>query len=295
MSGGWRVVVGFDGSDAARAALAWAASDAASRGLPLHLVHGVTPPVPSSGMSYAVPVDLDVVDALRSGAQELLDTTAAGLEPVGVTVTTEVAVGSATTVLLDAAEDAALVVVGSRGLGGFRGLLLGSVGVQVATHAPCPVVVVRTGDVHADGPVVVGLDGSPLGHAALAFAFEHASRRGLRLVVVHAWEIPAYDLLAAPAGPPPVSLTDLSDTEVRLAAEALAGFGERYPDVEVEERLVKGPAARTLLEAAADASLLVVGSRGRGELVGALLGSVSHAVLHHAEVPVAVVHQLPPA
>jgi nucleotide-binding universal stress UspA family protein len=106
---------------------------------------------------------------------------------------------------------------------------------------------------------------------------------------VHAWDVPAYDLLIVPNGPVPVPLADVADDEVRLTAEVLAGFRDDYPDVDVEERLVRSPAVQALVEASAKAAMVVVGTHGHGPAMGALLGSVSHGLLHKATVPVVVV------
>lgn len=285
-----RVVVGFDGSAAAREAARWAAAEARARGRGLALVHALLPPVTTGGLGVGLPPSLDVIEALERQAGDELAEVAA--EFGDVDVTTRVAIGAPSAVLLEATEDAELVVVGSRGRGGFKGLLLGSVGAQVAAHAQCPVIVHRGVPPAGVARVVVGLDGSPAASSALEFAFEAASRHRASLVAVHAWDVPSYDLIVVPEGPVPVPLTDVADGEVRLAAEALAGYRDRYPDVDVEERLVRSPAVPALVEVAKDASLLVVGTRGRSPLLGTLLGSVSNGVLHKATVPVAVV---PPA
>jgi len=195
--------------------------------------------------------------------------------------------------MLEASEEADLVVIGSRGHGGFRGLLLGSVGAQVAAHAVCPIAVIRGTAPEAAAKVVVGIDGSPAAEAALAFAFDAASRHGWTVQAVHAWDVPAYDLLIVPNGPVPVPLTDVADDEVRLAAEVLAGFPDDYPDVDVVESLVRAPAVQALLDAAADAALVVVGTHGHSPAMGALLGSVSNGLLHKAVTPVVVVPPLP--
>lgn len=105
--------------------------------------------------------------------------------------------------------------------------------------------------------------------------------------------MPAYDLLIVPNGPVPVPLTDVADDEVRLAAEVLAGFPDDYPDVDVVESLVRAPAVQALLDAAADAALVVVGTHGHSPAMGALLGSVSNGLLHKAVTPVVVVPPLP--
>lgn len=285
------LVVGYDGSAPAQAALDWGMAEAALRGVPVVLLHAVMPPTPTSALGYAVPVDLGAVDDLQSAAGEVLQQAAqeAAERTPGVEVEALVQVGSPTAVLLEASRDADLVVVGSRGHGGFRGLILGSVGVQTATHADCPVVIVRGVPEKPDGPVLVGVDGSELARAALGFGFDYASRHGLPLLAVHAWQVPPYDTLAMPGAVPIDALTEVEDDELRLTAESMAGYRESYPDVEVEQRVVEGPAAKILVDAAADASLVVVGSHGRGEFLSALLGSVSHAVIHKVDCPVAVV------
>jgi nucleotide-binding universal stress UspA family protein len=210
-----------------------------------------------------------------------------------VDVTTHITVGAPSGVMLEASEGADLIVIGSRGRGGFAGLLLGSVGAQVAPHSACPVAIIRQPAPDSARHLVVGIDGSPAAVAALAFAFDEASHRGWSLVALHAWDVPAYDLLIVPNGPVPVPLTDVADDEVRLTAEVLAGFRDDYPDVEVQERLVRGPAVASLVAASADAAMVVVGTHGHGPTMGALLGSVSNGLLHKAKVPVVVVPPIP--
>jgi len=286
-----RVVVGFDGSESSMTAARWAASTAALRGRDLVLLHAMMPPMGGGGFAISMPPSLDLIDQLEAAAHDEIDSVARtlGEEFPGLEVRGVVAIGAPSAVLLEAAETAELVVMGSRGRGGFTGLLLGSVGAQVAAHAECPVAVLR-GDPSPDATtVVVGIDGTPAATSALRFAFGEASRRGWSLHAVHAWDVPAYDLLIVPTGPVPVPLRDVADDEVRLTAEALAGFRDDYPDVDVVEQLVRAPAVTALLDAAADAAMVVVGTHGRGPTMGALLGSVSNGVLHKATLPVVVV------
>ena len=282
-----RVVVGVDGSEPAKQAALWGAREAMARGRGLTLVHSVLPPSAGSAFGPGFPIGLDVIDDLKAAVQEDLDAVAATLPATDVL--THVEIGSPSGVLLAASETAELIVIGSRGHGGFRGLLLGSVGSQVTAHAECPVVVIREVPPADAKHVVVGIDGSAASEAAIGFAFDMASRHGWSVIAVHAWEVPAYDLLVVPDGPIPVPLTDVVDDEVRLAAEVLAGFQADYPDVEVEQRLVRSAPVPALLDAAQGAALVAVGTRGHGQVVGALLGSVSHGVLHKAQVPVVVV------
>lgn len=267
------IVVGVDGSPSSLAAVDVAAAQARLRGLPLRVVHAFIWPyfdVPL-GPSPSGPPDGGLqheAERLVAEAVGRARTTAPDVEVDG-----EIVTGGAAAVLLEESRDAATVVLGDRGLGGFSGLLIGSVAVQLAAHAHCPVLVVR-GGVRATGPVVLAVDGSASAAPAVALAFEEAALRDAPLTAVHAW-----------LGPVEREPGD-------LLAEALAGCRERHPDVVVREEMVRGAARAVLVERSAQAQLLVVGTRGLGGLRGLLLGSVSHAVLHHAECPVLVV---PPA
>ncbi|MBE8519501.1 universal stress protein [Amycolatopsis sp. H6(2020)] len=179
--------------------------------------------------------------------------------------------------LIAASRRAALLVVGDRGLGRVAGL---------TAHAECPVVVVRGEQPSGnDGPVVVGVDGSQLSEAALAFAFQAADLREALLIAVHAWSDSALDAGLVPL----LSWDDVETGEHPLLAEWLAGWSEKYPDVVVQRVVVRDRPDRAVIEqaTAAAARLVVVGSHGRGGATA--LGSVSHAVLHHAPCPVAVI------
>lgn len=287
--------MGYDGSDHAKAAVEWAAAEASSRGAGLTLMSAFVPPTSGAAFGYGAFLSpdamADIVDRARA-ALDLEGEEVARRYP-GLSVASDVMVASPSSALVDASDEACLTVVGSRGLGGFRGLVLGSVGIQVATHAHSPVVVVRQQPDPDAKVVVVGVDGSPLSLKALDFAFDIASRRGWSLRLVHAWEIPSYDVLAAPSGPPPLEVDSYAESEDRVNAEAMAGFADSYPDVPVEDVTVRGPAARAILDHSDDAALVVLGSHGRGEFLGALLGSVSQGVLHRADVPIAVVGGAP--
>ncbi len=164
-------------------------------------------------------------------------------------------------------------------------LLVGSVAAAVATHATCPVVVVHGTDRPAVGPVVVGVDGSPVSEDALAFAFDAAATRRVPLVAVRCYEPPVF----YPDSAIVVDWEAVHTEEQEVLAERLAGWGERYPDVPVERVVVQGVPAAVLVEQSETAQLVVVGSHGHGSLAGLILGSVSRAVLHRAHCPVAVV------
>ncbi|GIH68466.1 universal stress protein [Sphaerimonospora thailandensis] len=281
------IVVGIDGSQAGLEATAWAAGEAVLRGVPLRVVHAIPRWVLESGESDEGGRYAGVARWMREGA----DTALAAAVDRARRASPEVEVDSAhlpgdpRSALIEAAAKADLLVVGDHGLGGFRGLLLGSVAYGVAGQAPCDVVIVRDVPVPPRGEVVVGVDGSPIGAAALDFAFAEAALRGARLRAVHAWT-----WFEAGGGfvPMPDDL-DVERGETRLLNEALAGRRGRYPDVEVVEEVVRGHPVEVLGQASDGADLLVVGSRGRGNLAGLLLGSVSQAVLQHARCPLVVV------
>ncbi|MFD3356446.1 universal stress protein [Streptomyces fradiae] len=284
------VVVGVDGSDSGLAAVEEAAREARARAAALKVVHAFVWPAmhvplgpsplgpPGGGLrNTALHAVAEAVERARATAPE-------------VEVTHAVVSGEPLTVLEAQSRDAELVVVGSRGMGGFVGLMVGSTAVHLAAHGRCPVLVVR-GERRADGPVVVGVDGSPAGEDAVDFAFAEADLRDAPLVALHAWTtwnapLPAPQGAAVPYANPRGAL---AAEEERLLSEALAGRRERYPEVAVEHRLVHGATREALIEASRSARLLVVGARGRGGFTGLLLGSVSQALLHHAECPVAVV------
>ncbi|MFG2087244.1 MULTISPECIES: universal stress protein [unclassified Spirillospora] len=277
------VAVGYDGSPEGIRALDWAAGEARARGLPLTVIHAWQVYIGS-------PVAMPMVD-LGTMAQETLD---GGVEHLrkhapDVPVRGVLVCGQAAAELIEAGKSADLIVLGPRGLGGFAGLMLGSVSAQVAAHATCPVVIAR-GDVDRHpgtkpGRVVVGVDGSPASRAALAMAFAEAELHGSSVHAVVAWEsVPVDDL-------PPLADEDGMREAARTRLDQLMiPLRERHPGVDVRAEVVAGPPRQVLLDASDDARLLVVGSRGLGGFRGLLLGSVSHALVQHAPCPVAVAH-----
>jgi len=283
------IVVGVDGSASSTAAVRWAAAEAARHRVPLKLVHAYL--LPSRGYPEVVLSGYEVRRALEEqGRQWLAEAEAVARGTADVEVSVSLEHSGAAGAMVWESKRARLVVLGSRGLGGFTGMIVGSVAVAVVAHGECPVVVVRE-EAPAEGPVVVGIDGSPASEQAIGFAFEAASMRDTTLVAVHAWSEFAVD------GPFGDRITadwaQVEDEERRVLAERLAGWQEKFPDVRVDRVVVRERPARALLTLAAGAALVVVGSRGRGGFKGMLLGSTSQTLVHHAPCPLAVVR--PPA
>ena len=283
------VVAGVDGSECGLQAVRWAAAEAVRRQLPLRLVAAHA--WPSGGLVGDPGLGVDYRAVLRDVVLGHLATAAADARQVAPELDIEQVevTGYPVPVLLAESAHAEIVVLGDRGLGGFTGLLIGSVAVEVTAHASCPVIVVRGSEpdrtVPRPEPVVVGVDGSPTSEAATAFAFEAASLRRVPLVAVHVWRDVLVDATMAP-----LLDWDVIDSDEReVLAERLAGWTEKYPDVPVRRLVARDRPARALVEESGRAQLVVVGSRGRGGFHGLLLGSVSQALLHHAHCPVAVV------
>ena len=279
------IIVGVDGSQSAMEAVVLAVREAAWRDSPLRIVHAfgwALAPVPV-GPSPEGPPD----GGLRHDAERILSEAAAlaaDTEPK-VEVTTDLIDGVPSPVLLGCAQSAQLVVLGSRGLGGFTGLLLGSVAVHLAAHSPVPVLVAR-GTMRRSGPVVVGVDGSVESASALEWAVREAQLRETELVALRAWTGPQ------PLGPgdalPPVLDVQAAQTgEEQLLGEALEAHDGT--GLQVRRMVRHDRPARALVQLSEQAQLVVVGTRGRGGFAGLLLGSTSHQLLHHADCPVMVV------
>ncbi|HYH32704.1 MAG TPA: universal stress protein [Pseudonocardia sp.] len=285
------VVVGVDASACALDALDWAAAEAATRELPLRVVHACVPP--ATGDPYGVLAAAADDRAYRQAGQEVLDEAVSRARSVApeCRISARLVIGPPAQAILEHARDAELVVVGNGRTGRLRRLLARSVGGQVVAHAGCPVAVVPAFHEVPPGPsaarVVVGIDARSTD--AAGYAFQAAEQRGIVLTAVHAW---------VPRGPaePEGAVDDTAAGEEagrRLLDDALERWIDKFPGVRVEPRLVRGHAAHTLVAESAGAALTVVGTRGRGCLRGALLGSVSRALLRHAHSPVAVLRTPP--
>jgi nucleotide-binding universal stress UspA family protein len=290
-----RIVVGYDGTEAADSALDWAAEQAQRQHLPMTVISvvdyvGMLPGIygPSSW-----PL-LFQEEAERIAAQGV---ERAGKVAASVEIVAEATVASVPGTLIEASRGAERLVVGTRGHGELTGTLLGSVSFAVSAHAHCPVVVVR-GDCASAGakrPVLVGIDDSAGARAALDYAADRAAEAGALLIVATTYR-PVTAQVWAEAG---MYNTDTGTTpEINAVARQSAGnvaaagvvrAKQRYPSLRAEELVMAGPAARELARAADGCGLLVVGTRGHGGFAGLLLGSVSHGVIHSAPCPVAVV------
>jgi nucleotide-binding universal stress UspA family protein len=280
------IVVGIDDSDSSTRALHWAAAQARRWDARLRIL---------TAFSWTWPREAfgglgEQLVCVRQRFEEVLAKAVAeawALEP-RVEITGSVVLSDPARALLEAGRTATLVVVGNRGHGGFASLLLGSVGQQVVTHTTGTVVVVRGRADAAPAPIVVGVDGSPSAGRALELAFEEAQRRDCGLIAVRGYTVPI----------PPVGVDvppmPYDEDAVRQAAtdqldSAVTPLREKYPTVAVKAIIEPGSPARSLVGLSSAAGLLIVGSRGRGALLGSLTGSVGLQLLHHADCPVMIV------
>ncbi|MEV8631333.1 universal stress protein [Streptosporangium sp. NPDC051023] len=277
------IVVAVDGSQEAGGAVRWAADDALRRHASLRIVH-VVEHGPYDISRFSTP---EWPGTLVTNGRKVLaeaEQVARERQP-SVEVSTELIEGDLVRSLCDQAAGAAEIVLGSRGLGGFTGALLGSVSVRVAGHAHGPVVVVRPGDEQARREVAVGVDDDPHCEPALAYAFEQSALRGCALRAVHAWQLPVH------AFAPEIvyDMDEIRRAQLQVVRDKLGAWQEKFPEVTVLEDVQSAHPVDALVDASATANLVVVGSHGRGGVASALLGSVSRGVLHHARCPVAVV------
>jgi nucleotide-binding universal stress UspA family protein len=282
---GRQVVVGYDGSHFSGNALAWAAREAQARGVALLIAHAESP-APAAAYQR-VPVDAE--KEMLLGAAEV-----ARLLAPDVDVRTGAVPGPVVESLLRLMADAEVGVVGCRGLGATAEQLVGSTSLQLAARMSRPLVVVRTVYYAVPGPdagrVVVGVDGLPGASAAIDFAIKEAKVRGCGLTAIHAWDPVCVEVYDADG----ILVERLPAQEEHRAFEAmtewLAPWTDRYPEVDIRRRPVCGTSATQLVRASAGAELFVVGARGVSGVRSQRLGSVSDALLHRADCPVAVVH-----
>ncbi|SBU92511.1 Nucleotide-binding universal stress protein, UspA family [Streptomyces sp. Ncost-T6T-1] len=287
-----QVTVGLDESPESRAAALWAAREAAQRGAALRLMHveewPITPEIPLTSTQ-------SLVERYETLLRETADR--ARRDRPGLEVTTELVQGRAVEELTRAANEAEVTVLGSRGLGGVVGFLVGSVSLGVIGKVRSPVVLVRRPEeadaaVPTEAPadtgarIVLGVDLDHPCDALLSFAFGQADRGNAALQVVHSWALPPAYGYAAILGPGVGS--GLGQRAAEGLTELLRPWRAEFPRVEVVEKAVMGPAADELVRASRGAGLVVVGRRGSRAL-GFHIGHVAHAVIHHSTAPVAVV------
>jgi len=273
------IIVGYDGSPGSDLALRWAAREASERGVMLTICHAWAPE------DLSLLIEPPLFEQARQRGEEIVDQGLRYVEPiVGADGAEKLLVGgSAARVLCEHSQTAGMVVVGSRGRGRLAGVLLGSVAWQLAGHGQGRIVIVRgTGRPanRAPGPVVAGVDGSAAARAVLEFAAEEAALRRVPLVAVCA-------LADAPG-----SLGGARQLEEEFSS-LMTTWEKEHPDVTVLRHVTDSSPRTALLEAAAAAQMLVVGSRGRGGVRGMTLGSVTSGLLHHAPCTVGIVRQSP--
>jgi len=268
------IVVAFDGSPHADAALAWAARTAAMEGRTVRAV--MVEDGKSQPGSSADPASDDLtaqVESVLAGA--------------GATGTLERHPGNAEAVILEQAHDAEMLVAGSRGRGPAVSTLLGSVSQHLARHAQCPLVVVRREPHPGATRILVGIDGSSECQKGLRFACRRAALTKETVAALHAWNPGRVQLDYH--GQLPESLAERSEAADGLLADTVADAQREYPEVNVVPESVAMAPSEALTDASANASLVVTGSRGLGAVTGLLLGSVSQHLLNHAHCPVAVI------
>jgi nucleotide-binding universal stress UspA family protein len=273
------VVVGVDHKTSSGPAVDAGVAQARLSHRPLHLVYAT-----GVGLVTWSPEYLDEQGEFMKKVRDRIASSAPDVE-----VTYAVHVADPSALLVQESESASLVVMGSAGLGQARDVLRGAATPKVLAHAHCPVMVTpHSGGGDPAGPIVVGVDSDDHSLGALDWAFAEASAQGAPLVAVHTWwwEEPNPFLSGGEWENEWVEVAEAQKLEL---SEMLAGWREKYPDVEVRTSVVRGQAALVLEDVSHSARLVVVGTRGRGGFAGLLLGSVSGHVAHHAHCPVVVV------
>lgn len=287
------VVVAVDGSAASHNAVRWAANTANKRGIPLRLASSYTMPQFLYAEGMVPPQEL--FDDLQSETMEKIDEARAIAHEVApeLKIGHTIAEGSPIDMLLDMSRDVTMIVMGSRGLGGLSGMVMGSVSAAVVSHASCPVVVVREDNTVDEstkyGPVVVGVDGSDVSQKATEIAFAEAYARGAELVAVHTWMDMQVQASLAGLSAAQQQWEEVEREQVDMLTERLQPMTDAHPEVQVRKVITRDRPVRALVENSEGAQLLVVGSHGRGGFKGMLLGSTSRALLQSAPCPMMVV------
>ncbi|GLX99610.1 universal stress protein [Herbidospora sp. NBRC 101105] len=273
------IVVGVDGSAPSLAAVEYAARDAARRNAALRIIH-VWPPLTMGDREIHQTEHHHHEDIVAEAQRRAWDCAP------DIEISTRLIRGDVTDRLGREAVGADEVVIGSRGRGGFAGLILGSVGLALAGHTAAPLVVVRTSPRHTYGELIAGYDGSEEAETALDFAFAEAERREARLKLVYAWQPPP---LAGSAAGYAALVQRMFDEQMTFVWQQLAPWAEKFPQVPIEHTGVCGHPVYVLSEESRTADLVIVGSRRRGVIRSTALGSVGYGLLHRAHCPVAIV------
>jgi len=283
------IVVGTDGSKESRRAVEWAAREAVLRDAPLRIVSAASL-LPRMASSTGASEYETVSDLLRDERDHALASAAsvAGATAPGLLIDSDQLTGAPALAVTEAGNGAAMLVVGSRGVGAFTAMLLGSVSRYAALHASCPVVVIpdETWAAHKlTGVGVADPEGSP---AALDFAFEEAARRQAGVLAVYAWHTPEFDISRAGRAPAGPAADVLQDAAAQNLDALLNTWREKYPDVQVSHDVVHGHPGRALVGVSARADMVVIGRRSTQQGQHGP-GTVTHAVLNHAHGPVVTV------
>jgi len=283
------IVVGTDGSTESRRAVEWAAREAVLRDAPLRIVSAAAL-LPRMASSTGTSEYETVSDLLRDERDHALASAAsvAGATAPGLLIDSDQLTGAPALAVTEAGNGAAMLVVGSRGVGAFTAMLLGSVSRYAAIHASCPVVVIPDETWAAHKLIGVGVadpEGSP---AALDFAFEEAARRQAGVLAVHGWHTPEFDISRAGRAPAGPSADVLQEAATQQLDALLNTWREKYPDVQVSHEVVHGHPGRALVGVSARADLVVIGRRSTREGQHGP-GTVMHALLNHAHGPVVTV------
>ena len=287
------IVVGVDGSTHSEQALQWAAEQASLEHRGLTLVHAV-------GTGNAVWVNqpgIDqgvIVEAMRTEGRAILDQARGQVaeKHPDLEVREVLRRADARVALMDLSKEAAMLVLGSRGRGPVKSLVLGSVSLAISRHASCPVVIIRPHNLGTvRNGVLVGVDGTDRCQATVEFAFQQAAYRHLPLTAMHCF----WDVLSATSGSREVSDEELGlDVQRMLLSEAVAGMREKYPDVNVHLTLSRGLADDCLIRAARKMDMVVVGTHPTRSLLGFFDPEVDRSVVEHAACIVAVVPERQP-
>ncbi|MBK0418113.1 universal stress protein [Leucobacter sp. CSA1] len=275
-----KYIIGVDGSEPSRVALAWGLARATERGASVELLHVADDSFLSESVAF--------LSEAQQASQQMLEAEREYAQSLGFAgeITGTAVVGHPIAEVEEASKRANLLILGAHHGSRLAGSFFGTRAVKVAAVAHCPVAVIPQTQVKPNRGIVVGVDGSEPARKAIAYAAEEADRRGLPLVAVYAWMPPLTPGLEY------LWSEELVESQRTAAEEAIAigtaGLAQRYPDLEVRREIVQSPPVAALVKAAEGAELLVVGSRGRGGISRLLLGSVSHGVLQALPCPTVI-------